>query len=122
MTATAVIDRLVHHGFVFVFKSESHRLRTVRSPTRTAKAPAGVQKLNPATGSIFNPVTISAPRDAFLLVYGAAIDDAKSAASPTKPPSMLEQFVRNLIVSARAEKARQCELDDERSGYPVLES
>lgn len=27
MTATAVIDRLVHHGSVFVFSGESHRLR-----------------------------------------------------------------------------------------------
>lgn len=28
MTATAVIDRLVHHGSVFVFSGQSHRLRT----------------------------------------------------------------------------------------------
>ena len=28
MTATAVIDRLVHHGAVFVFSGQSHRLRT----------------------------------------------------------------------------------------------
>jgi len=28
MTATAVIDRLVHHGAVFVFTGQSHRLRT----------------------------------------------------------------------------------------------
>jgi DNA replication protein DnaC len=28
MTASAVIDRLVHHGSVFAFKGESHRLRT----------------------------------------------------------------------------------------------
>jgi DNA replication protein DnaC len=28
MTATAVIDRLVHHGAVFGFSGESHRLRT----------------------------------------------------------------------------------------------
>jgi DNA replication protein DnaC len=28
MTATAVIDRLIHHGSIFVFTGESHRLRT----------------------------------------------------------------------------------------------
>jgi len=28
MTATAVIDRLIHHGSLFVFTGESHRLRT----------------------------------------------------------------------------------------------
>jgi DNA replication protein DnaC len=28
MTATAVIDRLIHHGSLFVFSGESHRLRT----------------------------------------------------------------------------------------------
>jgi len=28
MTATAVIDRLVHHGAVFAFTGQSHRLRT----------------------------------------------------------------------------------------------
>jgi DNA replication protein DnaC len=28
MTATAVIDRLVHHGSVFAFSGQSHRLRT----------------------------------------------------------------------------------------------
>ena len=28
MTATAVIDRLVHHGAVFAFSGQSHRLRT----------------------------------------------------------------------------------------------
>ena len=28
MAATAVIDRLVHHGAVFAFTGQSHRLRT----------------------------------------------------------------------------------------------
>ena len=34
MTARAVIDRLVHHGAVFAFKGESHRLRTRGKPTK----------------------------------------------------------------------------------------
>jgi DNA replication protein DnaC len=34
MTASAVIDRLVHHGSVFAFKGESHRLRTRGKTTK----------------------------------------------------------------------------------------
>jgi DNA replication protein DnaC len=34
MTAMAVIDRLVHHGSVFAFNGESHRLRTRGKPAK----------------------------------------------------------------------------------------
>ena len=36
MTATAVSDRLVHHGAVFAFTGQSHRLRTRRKPPKNA--------------------------------------------------------------------------------------
>lgn len=36
MTATAVIDRLVHHGAVFGFTGQSHRLRTRGKPSKDA--------------------------------------------------------------------------------------
>jgi DNA replication protein DnaC len=36
MTATAVIDRLVHHGAVFAFAGQSHRLRTRGKPPKNA--------------------------------------------------------------------------------------
>ena len=36
MAATAVIDRLVHHGSVFAFAGESHRLRTRGKSSKSA--------------------------------------------------------------------------------------
>ena len=36
MTATAVIDRLVHHGAVFAFTGQSHRLRSRGKSTKNA--------------------------------------------------------------------------------------
>jgi DNA replication protein DnaC len=39
MTASAVVDRLVHHGMVFEFSGESHRLRTRQAAGRPRKAP-----------------------------------------------------------------------------------
>jgi DNA replication protein DnaC len=36
MTATAVIDRLVHHGAVFSFAGQSHRLRTRGKTSKNA--------------------------------------------------------------------------------------
>jgi DNA replication protein DnaC len=36
MTATAVIDRLVHHGAVFAFTGQSHRLRSRGKSAKTA--------------------------------------------------------------------------------------
>jgi len=36
MTATAVIDRLVHHGSVFAFAGQSHRLRSRGKPAKDA--------------------------------------------------------------------------------------
>jgi len=45
MAATAVIDRLVHHGSVFAFAGESYRLKT-RPQGKAAQA------ANPAKGSI----------------------------------------------------------------------
>jgi GAF domain-containing protein len=41
MTATAVSDRLVHHGAVFAFTGQSHRLRTRRKPPKNAWQPQG---------------------------------------------------------------------------------
>jgi DNA replication protein DnaC len=43
MAATAVIDRLVHHGSVFVFAGESYRLKTRAQgkPSQAANAPKG---------------------------------------------------------------------------------
>jgi DNA replication protein DnaC len=38
MTASAVVDRLVHHGMVFEFSGESHRLRTRQAAGRSRKA------------------------------------------------------------------------------------
>lgn len=35
MAASAVIDRLIHHGSVFKFKGDSHRLRAEGRPTRS---------------------------------------------------------------------------------------
>jgi len=37
MTASAVVDRLVHHGIVFEFSGESHRLRTRQAAGRGRK-------------------------------------------------------------------------------------
>jgi DNA replication protein DnaC len=36
MTATAVIERLVHHGAVFAFTGQSHRLRTRGKSSKNA--------------------------------------------------------------------------------------
>jgi len=44
MTASAVVDRLVHHGMVFEFSGESHRLRTMQAagdPARPGNRAAG---------------------------------------------------------------------------------
>ncbi len=38
MTASAVVDRLVHHGMVFEFSGESHRLRARQAAGRSRKA------------------------------------------------------------------------------------
>ncbi|MHB8349418.1 MAG: ATP-binding protein [Vulcanimicrobiaceae bacterium] len=36
--ASAVVDRLVHHGVIFEFAGESHRLRSRQAAGRTAKS------------------------------------------------------------------------------------
>lgn len=38
MTASAVVDRLIHHGIVFEFSGESHRLRTRQTAGRSRKS------------------------------------------------------------------------------------
>ena len=37
MTASVVVDRLVHYGIVFEFSGESHRLRTRQAAGRSRK-------------------------------------------------------------------------------------
>lgn len=61
MTATAVIDRLVHHGAVFAFAGQSHRRRTREKPPKNAygsqrfnlRLPLGVQ-IESAVSNMFD--------------------------------------------------------------------
>ena len=57
MAATAVIDRLVHHGSVFEFKGQSHRLRTRGG---TGKQPSGLGQ-TPSNPQYRKPIKSSAP-------------------------------------------------------------